>query len=493
MKINGKEMYFDVEQQCYVEIREYKKYDDYEKREKEVLEVKNVSKEHIKRELAKELLSLTKDELKMLKEHRERLKTLFLTDIESVKLVFEPFKSREWVEGGYLCKNLFKPSELWQKAYKNRIEAEKKSELYKDVNFVFKYPHISALLLNLLRDDMDRIEYFINWLSTALVTLRKIGTAIVFKGIQGTGKGLLYEQIIQPIIGEKYTYTFSNNDLKSQFNKNLQNKLFVVGNEIKGDFREGNHIYETLKMWITDKDLRIEAKGKDAFQINNYFNVLVFSNNETPLQIQASDRRYTVFETKERQIIQIAKEDFGYCGTSEFVEGIRKELKDFVFDLFKFNFNIHRARIPAITKEKYNIYLASVKKSEIFANALKTKDIEFFETIMVDYVEFMDDEIFERLCNKFRIMIVKDEFQKLDKFETYNQVKKDLFKELETSGEVDNNILSFLYVIATGEKPENTQKIGTALTVLFGKSKLKKRNNKVFRFRQVLINDEFPF
>ena len=493
MKINGKDMYFDVEQQCYVEIREYKKFDDYEEREKEVLEVKNVTKEHIKRELAKDLEVLIPNRLEMLKELRERLKTLFLTDIESVKLVFEPFKSREWVEGGYLCKNLFKPSELWQEAYNNRIEAEKKGELYKDVNFVFRYPHISALLLNLLRDDMERVEYFINWLSTALVTLRKIGTAIVFKGIQGTGKGLLYEQIIQPVVGEKYTYTFSNQDLKSQFNKNLQNKLFVTGNEIKGDFREGNHIYETLKMWITDKDLRIEAKGKDAFQINNYFNVLIFSNNETPLQIQASDRRYTVFETKERQIIQIAKEDFGYKGTSEFVEGIRRELDSFVCDLFKYDFNVHKARIPAITKEKYNIYLASVKKSEIFANALKTKDIEFFENIMLDYVELMDNEIFERLCNKFRIVIVKNQFQKLDKIETYNQVKKELFKELESSGEVNNNILSFLYVISTGEKPENTQKIGTALTVLFGKSKLKKRNNRVFRFRQVLTNDEFPF
>jgi len=493
MKINGKDMYFDVEQQCYVEIREYKKFDDYEEREKEVLEVKNVTKEHIKRELAKDLEVLIPNRLEMLKELRERLKTLFLTDIESVKLVFEPFKSREWVEGGYLCKNLFKPSELWQEAYNNRIEAEKKGELYKDVNFVFRYPHISALLLNLLRDDMERVEYFINWLSTALVTLRKIGTAIVFKGIQGTGKGLLYEQIIQPVVGEKYTYTFSNQDLKSQFNKNLQNKLFVTGNEIKGDFREGNHIYETLKMWITDKDLRIEAKGKDAFQINNYFNVLIFSNNETPLQIQASDRRYTVFETKERQIIQIAKEDFGYKGTSEFVEGIRRELDSFVCDLFKYDFNVHKARIPAITKEKYNIYLASVKKSEIFANALKTKDIEFFENIMLDYVELMDNETFERLCNKFRIVIVKNQFQKLDKIETYNQVKKELFKELESSGEVNNNILSFLYVISTGEKPENTQKIGTALTVLFGKSLPRRKGNCLLRVRQVLVNDEFPF
>jgi hypothetical protein len=88
MKINGKDIYFDVEQQCYVEIREYKKFDEYEKREKEVLEVKNVSKEHIKRELAKDLSLIIPNQLEMLKEFKERIKTLFLLDIESVKLVF---------------------------------------------------------------------------------------------------------------------------------------------------------------------------------------------------------------------------------------------------------------------------------------------------------------------------------------------------------------------------------------------------------------------
>ena len=495
MKINGKDIFFDVEQQCYVEIREYKKFDEYENKEKEVLEVKNVAKEHIKRELAKELLSLAKDELKMLKEYKERLKTLFLIDIESAKIVFEPFKKNEWVEGGYLCKNLFKPTEIWQKAYNERLKADKKGELYKNVDFVFKYKHISALLMNLLKDNIERMEYFINWLATALVTLRKVGTAVVFKGVQGAGKGLLYEQIIQPVIGEKYTYTFSNSDLKSQFNKNLQNKLFVIGNEIKGDFKEGNHVYETLKMWITDKDLRIEAKGKDAFQVNNYFNIMIFSNNETPLQIQATDRRYTVFQTKERQIIQIAKEDFNYNGTAEFVEGIKKELENFVVDLFKYNFNINKATIPKMTQEKYNVYLGSVKKSEIFANALKQKNLEFFETIMLDYVELMDNDNFERLCNKFKIILEKDMNGNTDKIATYNNVVKEVFDELTQNGEVENNYLSFLYVIATGEKVENVQKIGTALTILFNKSITRRKGNRLIRIRKVVdYNDnEFPF
>ena len=112
-----------------------------------------------------------------------------------------------------------------------------------------------------------------------------------------------------------------------------------------------------------------------------------------------------------------------------------------------------------IRKEKYNIYLASVKKSEIFADAIKNKNIEFFNTVVADYVELIEDETFEFLCNKFKINFFRD------KNFTYNYVLQEVFKRINKIGEVENNYLTFLYVIATGEKPENSQKIGTALTI----------------------------
>jgi len=505
MKINGIDIYFDVDVQSYVEIREYVKYDNYEKRDKEVLEVKLVSKEHIKRQLLEQLLRETGDELKAMKMYSETLKRLFLIDIESAKLVFEPYRPKTWYEGRYMCVNLFRPSSLWENAIKEREKAKKEKKLYKngDISFLVKYPHIQALLNNLLKNDYDRLNYFINWLATALVTLRKVGTAIVFKGIQGTGKGVLYEQIIQPIVGEKYTYTFSNADLKSQFNKNLQNKLFIVGNEIKGDFREGNNIYETLKMWVTDKDLRIEIKGKDAFQVTNYFNMLIFSNNETPLQIQATDRRYTVFETTNRKLIDIAVNDFKYKGTTEFINGIKKELSDFTKDLFKYDFDSSKARIPMLTPEKNKIYIASVKKSEIFADAVRNNDVEFFENTVAEYVELMSNEVFYKICKVSKLetkAIYKQEkdnngytIDVIDKETTYNLFLNDFIKQLD-EGVIENNLLTFMYLVATGENPDSTQKIGTALTSLFGKSVVRKnKEKKSIRYRIIERSGNLPF
>ena len=504
MKINGRNIYFDVDIQAYVEVREYKKFDTYEQREKEVLETKVVTKEHIKRELANQIFSscnsvdLQAKQAMFFEKFKEKMKTLFLTDIESVRLMFEPYRPKMWLEDGYSCINLFRPSSLWQKAISERKKAKKENKLYKngDINFLVKYPHIQALFFNLLQNDYIRLEYFINWLAAALVTLRKNGTAIVLKGSQGTGKGVLYEQIIQPIVGEKYTYTFSNHDLKSNFNKNLQNKLFIVGNEIKGDFREGNSIYETLKMWVTDKDLRIEIKGKDAFQVTNYFNLLIFSNNETPLQIQATDRRYTVFETSNRKLIEVATEDFGYESTVEFINGIKKELESFTIDLFKYDFKISKVRVPLPTPEKTRIYIASVKKSEIFADAVRNKDYDFFQNTMLEYVEAMDNAQFLKICKTSRVPIIYKQISGaekiVDKDLVFKEVLTDFIVELQ-DGIVKNSSLMFMYLIATGENPESVQKIGTALTAFFGKAFQKKVNNKVIRYRKVGVEEELPF
>ena len=502
MKINGRDIYYDVDIQGYVEIREYKKFDAYEKREKEVLETKVVTKEHIKRELAKGMLvdrdGFELETKALLSDIKEKMKTLFLVDIESVRLMFEPYRPKIWEEDGYSCVNLFRPSSLWQKAINEREKAKKEDKLYKngDIAFLSKYPHIQALFFNLLQNDYSRLEYFINWLAAALVTLRKNGTAIVLKGTQGTGKGVLYEQIIQHIIGEKFTYTFSNHDLKSNFNKNLQNKLFVVGNEIKGDFRDGNNMYETLKMWVTDKDLRIEIKGKDAFQVTNYFNLLIFSNNETPLQIQATDRRYTVFSTSNRKLIEVAKEDFKYESTVEFINGIREELENFAIDLFKYDFKLSKARVPLPTSEKTRIYIASVKKSEIFAEAVRSKDYDYFQNTIAEYAEAMDDMQFSKICKTSRVPVIYKDIPSnekiIDKDLVFQEVLTDFIIELQ-DGIVKNNNLMFMYLIATGENPDSVQKVGTALTALFDKAFQKKIDNKVVRFRKVGTEEEFPF
>jgi len=104
MKINGNDIYFEVDMQKYIEVKEY--FDD---KRRKIIEIKIVSKEYIKRSFFTELKK-TNNNIDI-KEFKDRLKWLFLIDIESIKLTFNQYCPKEYEEGGYKCLNLlFNPN-----------------------------------------------------------------------------------------------------------------------------------------------------------------------------------------------------------------------------------------------------------------------------------------------------------------------------------------------------------------------------------------------
>ncbi len=212
--------------------------------------------------------------------------------ISCKEMVFNPHKPLNFIVDGVEYANLFIKSKF--------LSFNSKGRKINSIKWG-KYKAIAPLFENVFKT-RERMDYFVNWLAYGFQTLSKARTAIVSKGIQGTGKGVIFEKIIQYAVGEKYTTVLENEALKSRFNGELENKLFVLANEIKADFREGNSIYERLKMYVTDKEIRFEDKNIKARTIPNFFNIWLHSNNDVPLQIQGSDRRYTVFNTKSKKV-----------------------------------------------------------------------------------------------------------------------------------------------------------------------------------------------
>lgn len=165
-----------------------------------------------------------------------------------------------------------------------------------------KTPSVWAIISNLFYKDEER-RYFINWLSYIAQTKKKTRNAVVIKGLQGTGKGLLFEKIIRPFFGngaenaqdDSQVITLSNESLKSEFNSDLENQLFVAFNEVKPDFRDGTTIYEKLKQIISDDYIIVNQKFIKPRQVRNYANCIFFSNNSIPVSIENSDRRYSIF------------------------------------------------------------------------------------------------------------------------------------------------------------------------------------------------------
>jgi len=465
MLINGKQYYYDVGRQKHVTVMGG--------------EVKIIETPMLQKEL---FVQCNGDE-RLYKQH---MAENFMQKIEIRDFKFDPHEGDEFERYGFPCINTYKKTTIVSEAEALR-DVVNVQDLHRNILFLEKYPHINRLLDNLFTTT-SRKEYFINWLATALVTRRKNRTAIVVRGAQGTGKGLLWEQIIEYAVGTEYCSTISNDDLTTNFNSALENKLFILANEIKGDFRDGNSMYEKLKMYVTDDELRVEQKRVDSRKVKNYFNVFLASNNTTPLQIQSGDRRYTVYETADTKIKDVGEKELGLT-IEQFIKKIKEERNDFIKDLFMFDYDANRASQCQETDEKERIYRASVTKSDIISEKIKQMELKFFENDIQEIIDTMSEGEFFSICDKYGIVNIDG-----SPTETLRYAVGDMFASISTHGHADNKYFVFFYSLFTGEV--SPQKIGTALTAHFGSSKTGRvgDGSKVTRVREVKINHELiPF
>lgn len=375
--------------------------------------------------------------------------------------VFDPTKSGGFYEEhGEKYFNFFEEPE----AFALKRASEHKSN---NITFLKKYKYFNILLKNLLVKE-DYLEYFVNWLSVIINERIKTRTAIIFKGIEGTGKGVLWDQLITPLFSDKYTVTVENEGLRSQFNGQLENKLFVLFNEIKGDFRESATLYEKLKIYISDSEISINNKYGGAGKSSNFFNSIFFSNNSLPVQISPRDRRYTVFNTGNTTLTQIC-ESLGIT-TDDFIAGLKQERDSFIKDLFAYDYNISRACNTMVTEEKTIISESTTPKLQLISAKLKEQDFNWLYERGVETIETM----------KFDIEGAQEAI--------INDLEQKFFYFLEnhlTQGFISNIDLVTLYRLFVNFEETSSIKIANAWTPNLGKSQLKKLNGKALRIRVV--------
>jgi putative DNA primase/helicase len=143
------------------------------------------------------------------------------------------------------------------------------------------------------------IEWTLKWLA---LPLQKPGTkmrsALIFHGPQGAGKNLFFE-IVQAMYG-KYGTTVGLDQLESQFNDWLSQKLFVIGDEVSSR-QELYHHKNKLKGLITGETVQINTKMLPLREEANHMNVVFLSNETKPLVLEEGDRRYLVVWTPTRR------------------------------------------------------------------------------------------------------------------------------------------------------------------------------------------------
>jgi len=120
----------------------------------------------------------------------------------------------------------------------------------------------------------------------------KMHTALLVHSPQGTGKGILFNNLMLRIYGQ-YGGTVGQLELESQFNAWMSRKLFLVGDEVVAR-REKYHLADRLKAIITDDRILINEKGRPLREEHNHANLVLLSNRADIASVDSDDRRFLV-------------------------------------------------------------------------------------------------------------------------------------------------------------------------------------------------------
>lgn len=120
------------------------------------------------------------------------------------------------------------------------------------------------------------------------------GCAVVLKGKEGSGKGILFEAIGRTL-GRHYKHLTEESHLTGRFNGHHQDTLLLFADELVygGDKKHSGK----LKALVTEKKLMVERKGLDAFSYRNYARVGIASNEDWFIPAGPESRRWFVIET----------------------------------------------------------------------------------------------------------------------------------------------------------------------------------------------------
>ncbi|MDN5128056.1 DUF5906 domain-containing protein [Aliarcobacter butzleri] len=358
---------------------------------------------------------------------------------EDLKLVtediFDPFSKEEFIlqDNGTYKLNKFKPT-----YYMELNNIEQRGILNLDNSVIYR------LILHLVNYDIKRANWIINWLAYFFQELKKSQVALVLLGVQGAGKGIFFNEVIKPLFGEGFVKTINDKSLDTRFLGSLvENTMFFNLDEISANKSQKNSIKNFLKALVTNGTITAEKKYKNMDkEIPIFGQVLITSNELYALEIEPSDRRFTVFNTGEN----LAHCNFlGFGNYESLSNAIKNDLEQFAVYLKSIQIDVQMANTALNTTEKDNliqqyqmanykpIKITKLQKNVIeFAEAIRCRDFNLFNTIVDENKFQLKSEIFIDLQhNIFRVENLLPAFKTLygnRSFSTNSELLRELQK-----------------------------------------------------------------
>ena len=229
-------------------------------------------------------------------------------------------------------------------------------------------PTIFRVMHHALGNDIEITEHFINWIAYILQNKDRAKTAWVLHGTQGTGKGVLTNNVLRPLF-HPHTASRRMEELNEKYNHFMADALlvFVDETQIKALGNEKG-VMAKLKNFITEMFVPVRMMYAGAAEMRNYTNWIFMSNMTDPVMIDKGDRRFNVGLYQSEKLI-ISDEELAT---------IDKELQAFHDYLMGFPMDPEKARTVIDTTDRANMISLSETSVDTVVSALSAGSMEFF-------------------------------------------------------------------------------------------------------------------
>lgn len=256
--------------------------------------------------------------------------------------------------------NLFEPSPYMLDALDENLRVPKNPP-----------PICHRIIHHALGADEANTRHFYHWLAYIVQNRTYTGTAWLLQGGNGTGKGLLANHILSPLMGASNVRLKRMDELNEQFNAFIEGALIVCIDEMEAkaiQFGKQKAVMANLKNYVTEPTLSIRGMYRAARNVPNYSNWLFFTNDRAALRLDENDRRWNVANYQEDRLLI----------TSDEVEAIRKELPALYAWLYHQPTNEHTVRFPLDNEARRSLITNTRTTTELFMRALREGHMGWF-------------------------------------------------------------------------------------------------------------------
>jgi hypothetical protein len=177
-------------------------------------------------------------------------------------------------------------------------------------------------------NDPECYEYTMNLLARTVQRPGEPGqVAMIMRGRQGAGKGVIIEDGIGPIVGRPhYAHIVKSEQVIGRFNKAISGKVVVFLDEAfwAGDKRE----HGAFKALITERSLMVEPKGIDPFTVDNFAHVFCATNEDWAVPAELDDRRFFVLKVDDYWSTDVCRTEGRMVERTKYFDRLRRSLRD---------------------------------------------------------------------------------------------------------------------------------------------------------------------